>query len=151
MAVSGSAWDMVSRKYTAYSHSHVRFSVSARSARVSHEPPRVRLWPSRPEAASTAPDGWPTPRPSPRGSTAGAGPAAGPPRPRPGWGRATSSSRWRSGGGAVNAPPTATRAYGSDDGGGGHCGRKKFLEWRPAPLPMKMLAALSLQLCFYRM
>ena len=56
MAVSGSAWDMVSRKYTAYSHSHVRFSVSARSARVSHEPPRVRLWPSRPEAASTAPD-----------------------------------------------------------------------------------------------
>lgn len=49
MAVSGSAWDMVSRKYTAYSHSHVRFSVSARSARVSHEPPR--LWPSRPEAA----------------------------------------------------------------------------------------------------
>ena len=54
MAVSGSAWDMLSRKNTAYNHSRVRFSVSAFSARVSHELPRLR--PSRPEAASTAPD-----------------------------------------------------------------------------------------------
>ena len=55
MAVSGSAWDIVSRKNTAYSNSRVRFSVSALSARVSHELPRRRT-PSRPEAASTVPD-----------------------------------------------------------------------------------------------
>ncbi len=54
MAVSGSAWDMVSRKNTAYSHSRVRFSVSAFEERVSHE--LLRRSPSRPEAASTAPD-----------------------------------------------------------------------------------------------
>jgi hypothetical protein len=55
MAVNGSAWAMLSRKNTAYNHSRVRFSVSAFSAR--DEPTELpRLRPSRPEAASTAPD-----------------------------------------------------------------------------------------------